>query len=105
MTTELRRACAALAIAFFATAAISARAQIPQSPPARPDQAPQARPTTPAPPSPRRNDDSLSQSPGVIRPPPVGDGGVMTPPNTDKTPMPVIPPPGPPGGNPNVKPQ
>src|SRR5690348_17731307 len=42
----------------------------------------------------RSGDESLSQSPspGVIRPPSVGDGGVITPPNTDKTPMPVIPP-------------
>jgi hypothetical protein len=47
--------------------------------------------------------DKLDQSNGVICPPDV-DPGMKTPaPNTGK--MPVIPPPGAPGGNPNVQPK
>jgi len=43
---------------------------------------------------------------GVIRPPVTGDKGVVTPPDEGKTmPMPVIPPPGSPGGDPNVQPK
>ena len=48
--------------------------------------------------------DKLSQSGGVICPPRTGDPGVKAPPaNNGK--MPVIPPPGSPGGNPNVQPK
>jgi len=42
---------------------------------------------------------------GVIRPPPVGDTGVKTPPRSSNAPMPVIPPPGSPGGNQSVVPK
>jgi hypothetical protein len=46
------------------------------------------------------------QSDGVIHPPVIGDQGVVQPPETSQSmPMPVIPPPGSPGGNPNVKPK
>jgi hypothetical protein len=46
------------------------------------------------------------QSDGVIHPPVTGDQGVVQPPETSQSmPMPVIPPPGSPGGNPNVKPK
>jgi hypothetical protein len=45
-------------------------------------------------------------SSGVIRPPVTGDKGVVTPPDQGKAmPMPVIPPPGSPGGDPNVQPK
>ena len=46
-------------------------------------------------------------SKGVIRPPVTGDqGGVITPPDSSKAmPMPVIPPPGSPGGDQNVQPK
>ena len=45
-------------------------------------------------------------SSGVIRPPVTGDKGVVTPPEKSKAmPMPVIPPPGSPGGDPNVQPK
>lgn len=48
--------------------------------------------------------DKLSQSGGVICPPKSGDPDIKKPaPNTGK--MPVIPPPGSPGGNPNVQPK
>ena len=112
MKTASRTARRALSFAVIACAlgATSvAQAQMsspPAAPQTRPDMTPpQSRPDAARPPAGRRGDESLSQSPGVIRPPPVGDRGVMTPPNTDKTPMPVIPPPGTPGGNPDVKPQ
>jgi len=43
---------------------------------------------------------------GVIHPPATGDKGVVTPPDTSQSmPMPVIPPPGTPGGNPSVQPK
>ncbi len=45
-------------------------------------------------------------SSGVIRPPVTGDKGVVTPPDKGKAmPMPVIPPPGSPGGDQNVQPK
>jgi hypothetical protein len=45
----------------------------------------------------------LSQSGGVICPPDVDQGMKAPTPNTGK--MPLIPPPGSPGGNPNVQPK
>ena len=46
------------------------------------------------------------QSDGVIRPPVTGDQGVVRPPETSQSmPMPVIPPPGTPGGNPGAQPK
>ena len=43
---------------------------------------------------------------GVIRPPAIGDEAAVKRPLPDKVaPMPVIPPPGTPGGNPNLKPK
>jgi hypothetical protein len=47
--------------------------------------------------------DKLSQSNGVICPPNVDQGMKAPTPNTGK--MPVIPPPGSPGGNPDVQPK
>jgi len=45
-------------------------------------------------------------SDGEIQPPKTGDEGVIKPPDTGKSaPMPVISPPGSPGGNPNVRPK
>jgi hypothetical protein len=48
---------------------------------------------------------TLSDSGGVVRPPPTNDKGVVTPPDTGPKSMPVIPPPGTPGGDPNVQPK
>ena len=48
--------------------------------------------------------DKLSQSGGVICPPSTGDPDVKAPPSNGSK-MPVIPPPGSPGGNPNVQPK
>jgi hypothetical protein len=46
---------------------------------------------------------TLSQSKGVIQPPPTGDKGVVTPPQTADAP--AIPPPGTPGGDQTVQPK
>jgi hypothetical protein len=47
----------------------------------------------------------LNRSSGVIHPPPTGDGSVVAPPNQGTSSMPVIPPPGSPGGNPRLQPK
>lgn len=51
----------------------------------------------------RRND--LSRSQGVIQPPVNGDHNVVPAPNEGSSTMPIIPPPGTPGGNQNVQPK
>ncbi len=63
-------------------------------------------PATPAaPPANRTLSSDLNRSGGVITPPAEIDPGIkQTPPATGST-MPVIPPPGTPGGNPVVKPK
>jgi hypothetical protein len=50
-------------------------------------------------------EDPLSHSGGVVAPPPTGDRSVVTPPAGGSGSMPVIPPPGTPGGNPSVQPK
>ena len=108
MKARLFTACGALGLALTLVGAAAAQSLPPAhgpvpptSPYAGPDRAPQgqSRPTS----EPAHPGDSLSQ--GVIQPPATGDGGVIAPPNTDKTPMPVIPPPGTPGGNERVQPK
>lgn len=47
----------------------------------------------------------LNRSGGIIRPPAIHDPGVVSPPNQGVSRTPVIPPPGSPGGNPNVQPK
>ena len=47
----------------------------------------------------------LNQSGGVIKPPENVDPGMQKRPPEDSAKMPVIPPPGTPGGDPNVKPK
>ena len=47
----------------------------------------------------------LNQSGGVIKPPENVDPGLQKRPPDDSSKMPVIPPPGSPGGDPNVKPK
>lgn len=47
----------------------------------------------------------LNQSGGVIKPPQNVDPGLQKPPPDTAGKMPVIPPPGSPGGDPNVKPK
>ena len=47
----------------------------------------------------------LSESKGVIQPPPTGDHSVVTPPPTESTNKAVIAPPGTPGGDQSVQPK
>jgi hypothetical protein len=47
----------------------------------------------------------LNRSEGVIKPPDNVDPGLQRKPPDDSAKMPVIPPPGSPGGDPNVKPK
>jgi hypothetical protein len=47
----------------------------------------------------------LSESKGVIHPPPTGDRSVIAPPPTVKTNKTVISPPGTPGGDPSIQPK
>ena len=47
----------------------------------------------------------LNRSGGVIQPPAVGGEGVVSPPNQGTSRTPVIPPPGSPGGSPDVQPK
>ena len=47
----------------------------------------------------------LNESGGVIKPPDNVDPGLQKKPPDDSSKMPVIPPPGSPGGDPNVKPK
>lgn len=47
----------------------------------------------------------LNRSGGVIRPPATHDRGVVSPPNQGVSRTPIVPPPGTPGGNPNVQPK
>jgi len=50
--------------------------------------------------------DRLSRQRGTVKPPPVDPGMAVTPPNNGaSSTMPVIPPPGSPGGNPKVVPK
>ena len=49
--------------------------------------------------------DQSAQAPGVITPPATQDRSVITPPATGAAKMPVIPPPGTPGGNDSVQPK
>ena len=79
----------------------------PQSPPAKPlppggssgsNNAPDRSP-------PRSPSDELNHSGGVLQPPPTPDAGVVSPPSEGSSDMPVIPPPGTPGGNPKMQPK
>lgn len=96
MKETLRSLLLALAWTTFATVSIAQAQSVP------PAQLPPCEPTTPGAAGPNG-----CQSNGVIHPPATGDsGGVITPPDSTKEmPMPVIPPPGSPGGNSTVKPK
>ena len=98
MKETLRSLSLGLALAIGATASISI-AQTQSVPPA---QIPPCEPTTPGAAGPNG-----CQSNGVIHPPDSGDhGAVITPPDSTKEmPMPVIPPPGSPGGNSTIQPK
>lgn len=59
----------------------------------------------PAPPNRKPDVPGGASSQGVIRPPTHVDPGINRPPPPVRSTMPVIPPPGSPGGNPHVKPK
>jgi hypothetical protein len=75
-----------------------------QSQPMRPDDATGAQEGTSNAPSGSLSDE-LSRSGGVVRPPATGDRGVVAPPSAGSQSTPVIPPPGTPGGNPEIQPK
>jgi hypothetical protein len=78
------------------------RGEVPPKPlGAPPRQVPESGSTT----TPGSLSDELHRSGGVLQPPPTGDAGVVSPPNQDTARTPVIPPPGSPGGNPQVQPK
>ncbi len=92
----IRAACAtALAIALAAPSVALAQSQFP----------PQTIVPAPAPPSRKPDTPGGAASNGVIRPPVQVDPGITRPPPPVRGAMPVIPPPGTPGGNPRVKPK
>lgn len=64
----------------------------------------QARPTTPNEQQGSASD-KLSRSQGVLQPPATGDDAVKPPPRRGETRMPVIPPPGTPGGSQDIQPK
>lgn len=49
--------------------------------------------------------EKLDRNEGVIKPPPVGDPDIVMPPPDTNAKIKVIPPPGEPGGDPNVQPK
>lgn len=108
MIAVLRGVCAAL---FCCGIAIAAAAQQPpaQDGPAQGGKAPSAsgqpQETTPSSPDAGSLSHQLSRSQGVLQPPPTGDKNTVTPPTTGAGRTPVIPPPGTPGGNPQVQPK
>lgn len=77
------------------------RAAAPGQGPAANGQIPQSAPSGP----PGSLSKQLNRSGGVIPPPPTPDRGVVSPPNQGVSRTPIIPPPGSPGGNPNVQPK
>ena len=97
MKETLRSLLLALAWTTFATVSISQAQSV-----TAPAQIPPCDPTTPGVTGPNG-----CQSNGVIHPPASGDhGAVITPPDSTKEmPMPVIPPPGSPGGNSTIQPK
>jgi hypothetical protein len=95
----MHRICLVLAVA-LGLVAVAAAAEEPSDRPAA------GQPATPAvPPASGTLSSDLNRSGGVIAPPAGIDPEIkQTPPPTGAT-MPVIPPPGTPGGNPTVKPK
>jgi hypothetical protein len=100
---------ASLAAALLIVAA--AQAQTPKSPPSATDDAVPGK-TVPQDATPGQSSgnsplsEQLSRSGGVIKPPTNVDRQIQAPtPNPGPKSMPVVPPPGSPGGNPDVKPK
>ena len=96
-----------LALALIATAMPGVRAQSASPPehasPTAPSKNPKADPQGND--SAHDRDEQLSRSPGVIEPPATGDQNIVPSPDVGPNTMPVIPPPGTKGGNPQVEPK
>jgi hypothetical protein len=91
----------------FAALAIAAASWLPIMPAtyaAEPPGSAADQPSTDAGPS-GNPSERLNRSGGVIKPPENVDPGLQKKPPDDSSKMPVIPPPGTPGGDPNVKPK
>jgi hypothetical protein len=113
------RSIAALVCVTVALAAPEAQAQNPQPAPPGVTPVPMAPPNAPSPPpeqiAPSGKDvnpgqrslsDKLAQQQGTLQPPQGVDPGItVSPPAHTRATMPVIPPPGSPGGNPQVVPK
>jgi hypothetical protein len=109
-----RTTLAALATVLFSLSPLAANgAELRPDPAQRPEPAPQSAPNNPNPVPAERiappaglPSDQLARSGGIIKPPADIDPGIATPP-PDPGPrsMPVIPPPGTPGGNTNLVPK
>lgn len=82
----------------------------PQTPGPTPPPTPTPSPGSPTPGTPTipRSEnltEQLNKGDGVIKPPPVGDPDIVQKPPENDAKIKVIPPPGEPGGNPNVQPK
>lgn len=80
-------------------------------PPQTPSPTPPQQPVPPQPPgiAPANPGETLSEKldrgDGVLKPPPVGSPEIVVPPPDNNAKIKIIPPPGEPGGNPNVQPK
>lgn len=86
-------------------AALALALAVPGAAVAQSQSAPQTLVPAPAPPTRTPDTPGGAASHGVIRPPAQVDPGITHPPPPVRGVMPVIPPPGTPGGNPRVKPE
>jgi hypothetical protein len=99
LEARMRRICLVVA-AVLGFGAVVAAAEEPSGRPGA------AQPTAPAvPPASGTSSSDLNRSGGVITPPADIDPDIKRHPPSTETPMPIIPPPGTPGGNPAVKPK
>ena len=100
---QAKRAGGGVAAAFAAVlVGTAAAAQLPVAPESQPP----AGDARPAPPHEGDPSERLERSEGVIKPPPTGDAEIHVPPKEPDTgAMPVIPPPGTPGGRQDVRPK
>ena len=112
MTTDRKTLATVLAVLLSAAPLAAGAAETRPDPAQKPEPAPKSAPGNPAAAPPEKVapaeplSDQLARSGGTIKPPTDVDPGMaQTPPDTGPRSMPVIPPPGAPGGNPTVKPK
>jgi hypothetical protein len=104
---QYRIAATALAAAFLAVIGYprAARAQNPQPAPPALQHAPVAPPNAPNPPPEKIEPNSTTTDRGTLKPPNVDPGMAVQPPANTRGTMPVVRPPGTPGGNQRVVPK